>query len=53
MAKAKGSVAMTTISHGAITADGRTVKEQMYINDKSLARLRVLAKKVHDTVEVH
>ncbi len=46
---AKGGVALTTVSYGAVTADGRTFKEQMYINDKSLPKLKELAEKVHGT----
>ncbi len=45
---ATGGVALTTVSYGAVTADGRTFKEQMYINNKSLERLKMLANKVHD-----
>jgi len=43
-----GGVALTTVSYGAVTADGRTFKEQMYLNDKSIEKLSILAKKVHD-----
>jgi len=45
---AKGGVALTTISYGAVSSDGRTFKTQMYIHDKSLEQLKVLADEVHD-----
>ncbi len=44
---AEGGVALTTVSYGAVTADGRTFKEQMYLNDKSIAKLGSLAGEVH------
>ena len=40
-------VAMTTVSYGAVTADGRTFKEQMYINEKSVEKLKHLAEQAH------
>ncbi|MFC2099044.1 NADH:flavin oxidoreductase, partial [Bacteroidota bacterium] len=45
---ARGNVAMTTVSYGAVSVDGRTFKEQMYINDRSLEELRKLADAVHN-----
>lgn len=45
---AKGSVGLTTVSYGAVSPDGRTFKEQMYIHDNSLAELEKLARGVHD-----
>ncbi|MEZ4938546.1 MAG: NADH:flavin oxidoreductase [Crocinitomicaceae bacterium] len=45
---AKGGVALTTISYGAVSEEGRTFKTQMYIHDKSLERLKVLADSVHE-----
>ena len=44
---ARGGVALTTISYGAVSKDARTFKTQMYINDESLASLKVLAEQVH------
>lgn len=44
---AKGGVALTTISYGAVSRDARTFKYQMYINDESLVQLKVLAEQVH------
>jgi len=44
---AKGGVALTTVSYGAVSPDGRTFKDQMYINDQSLEKLQLLAKEVH------
>ena len=45
---AKGDVALTTVSYGAISEDARTFKDQMYINDQSLDKLKILAQKVHE-----
>ena len=45
---AKGNVALTTVSYGAVSKDGRTFKEQMFIHDKSLIQLKRLASKVHE-----
>ena len=47
VAMAHGSVALTTVSYGAVSADGRTFSTQMYIHEQSLAKLKVLAEKVH------
>ncbi len=47
VAMARGGVALTTVSYGAVTADGRTFKDQMYLNDKSLRKLEALAGAVH------
>jgi len=47
VAMAKGNVALTTISYGAVSEDGRTFKTQMYINDQSLEKLQELADAVH------
>ena len=44
---AKGNVALTTISYGAVSKDARTFKTQMYINDKSLEKLKEIAKEIH------
>ena len=44
---ARGGVAMTTVSYAAISADGRTFREQMYIHGKSLEMLEILADEVH------
>ncbi len=45
---AKGNVALTTLSYGAVSADGRTFKDQMYIHSKSLVKLAEIAEKVHE-----
>ncbi len=45
---ARGGVALTTVSYGAVSADGRTFKHQMFINDKSLEKLSILANEVHE-----
>jgi 2,4-dienoyl-CoA reductase-like NADH-dependent reductase (Old Yellow Enzyme family) len=45
---AKGNVALTTISYGAVSANGRTFKDQMYIHDESAKRLGQIADKVHE-----
>ena len=47
VAMARGEVGLTTVSYGAVSADGRTFIDQMYINDQSLPVLKVLAQKVH------
>jgi len=47
VAMARGEVALTTVSYGAVSADGRTFIDQMYINDQSLKGLKVLADEVH------
>jgi len=47
VAMARGEVALTTVSYGAVSADARTFNTQMYINDESLGRLKVLADEVH------
>jgi 2,4-dienoyl-CoA reductase-like NADH-dependent reductase (Old Yellow Enzyme family) len=44
---ARGGVAMTTVSYGAVSEDGRTFTEQMHIHDKSLKKLGKLAEEVH------
>jgi 2,4-dienoyl-CoA reductase-like NADH-dependent reductase (Old Yellow Enzyme family) len=48
VAMAKGSVALTTVSYGAVSAEGRTFNTQMFINERSLAKLKALAAEVHD-----
>ena len=45
---AKGNVGLTTISYGAVSPDGRTFKDQMYVHDKSISKLAEIAEKVHD-----
>lgn len=47
VAMAKGQVGLTTVSYAAVSADGRTFSEQMYIHDRSLEELRRLVKEVH------
>lgn len=44
---AKGNVALTTIAYGAVSADGRTFDEQMYIHDKSVSKLKEIVDQVH------
>ena len=45
---AKGNVALTTISYGAVSPNGRTFKDQMYIHDKCVSKLGEIAEKVHE-----
>jgi len=45
---AKGNVALTTISYGAVSPEGRTFREQMYIHDRSIRELGIIAEKVHE-----
>lgn len=45
---AKGGVALTTISYGAVSPDGRTFKYQMYIHSESIEKLAEIAEKVHE-----
>ncbi|RLD71709.1 MAG: NADH:flavin oxidoreductase [Bacteroidetes bacterium] len=47
VAMARGELALTTVSYGAVSANGRTFNTQMYINDRSLEKLKVLADEVH------
>ena len=44
---AKGNVALSTISYGAISPEGRTFKYQMYIHDESVLKLSRVANEVH------
>lgn len=44
----KGNVALTTLSYGAVSPDGRTFRDQMYIHAKSLDKLAAIADKVHE-----
>ena len=44
---ARGGVALTTISYGSVSPEGRSFPYQMYIHDSSLAILRKLAVEVH------
>ncbi len=46
-AMARGKVALTTVSYGAVSASGRTFNTQMYIHDGSLKKLKELADEVH------
>ena len=45
---AKGNVALTTISYGAVSPDGRTFSDQMYIHDESVKKLSEIAHAVHE-----
>ncbi len=47
VAMAKGGVALTTVSYGAVSPEARTFDTQMYINDQSLEKLTTLAEEVH------
>lgn len=47
VAMAEGGVALTTVSYGAVSPDGRTFPEQMHIHDDSLDMLGKLAEEVH------
>jgi len=47
VAMARGNVALTTVSYGAVSANARTFNTQMYINDRSLEKLKILADEVH------
>ena len=46
VAMARGEVALTTVSYGAVSAGGRTFNNQMYIHDRSLEKLKILAEEV-------
>ena len=46
---AAGGVGMTTVAYCAVSPNGRTFAEQMYINDLSLKALKVLADEVHES----
>jgi 2,4-dienoyl-CoA reductase-like NADH-dependent reductase (Old Yellow Enzyme family) len=45
---AKGGVALTTVSYGAVSPDGRTFANQMYLHEGTLNKLKILAEKVHE-----
>lgn len=47
VAMAKGGVALTTVSYGAVSPEARTFEYQMYIHDESVAKLGELADQVH------
>lgn len=47
VAMANASVALSTVSYGAVSSDGRTFSKQMYIHDQSLEKLKELAAAVH------
>ena len=44
---AQGGVGLTTVSYGAVNADGRTHGEQMYMHEGVLPRLTELTSEVH------
>lgn len=44
---ARGGVALTTVSYGAVNPDGRTHAEQMYMHEGVLPLLRELTQEVH------
>lgn len=43
----KGGTALTTVSYGAVSPEGRTFKDQMWLNEESVAELKKLADAVH------
>jgi 2,4-dienoyl-CoA reductase-like NADH-dependent reductase (Old Yellow Enzyme family) len=43
----RGGTALTTVSYGAVSPEGRTFKDQMWLNDESLAELKKLSDAVH------
>lgn len=43
----RGGTTLTTVSYGAVSSEGRTFKDQMWINEKSLPKLKELAESVH------
>lgn len=45
---ARGGVALTTISYGAVSRAAKTFKHQMYIHEKSLEQLKIVADQVHE-----
>lgn len=45
---AKGNVALTIISYGAVSPDGRTFKDQLYIHERSIDKLAEIAENVHE-----
>ncbi len=45
---AKGNVALTTISYGAVSPEGRTFSEQMYIHDRTIREFGLIADRVHE-----
>ena len=45
---ARGGVALTTVSYGAVSEEARTFKTQMFINNQSLSKLKDLAESVHE-----
>jgi len=45
---AMGDIALTTVSYGAVSPEGRTFKDQMYLHEKSLKPLEHLVTAVHD-----
>jgi 2,4-dienoyl-CoA reductase-like NADH-dependent reductase (Old Yellow Enzyme family) len=44
---AAGGVGMTTVAYGAVSADGRTFAEQMYLREEIVPSLRALTDAVH------
>lgn len=44
----KGGVGMTTVAYAAVSSEGRTFKDQLFINEASLEVLKELAEKVHE-----
>ena len=48
VAIAQGGVALTTVSYGAVNADGRTHGEQMYMHEEVLPMLGQLTSAVHE-----
>jgi 2,4-dienoyl-CoA reductase-like NADH-dependent reductase (Old Yellow Enzyme family) len=46
---AQGDVALTTVSYGAVNADGRTHGEQMYLHEGVMPMLSKLTSEVHES----
>ena len=47
VAMARGGVGLTTVSYGAVSSDGRTYRNQMYLNEATVVKLKELAGEVH------
>lgn len=48
VAMAKGEVALTTVSYGAVSSEGRTFSNQMYIHEGIKSQLKTMANAVHE-----
>jgi len=45
---AQGEVALTTVGYGAVNSDGRIIRDQLIVNEDSIAGLAQLTNSVHD-----